>query len=215
VIVAVAICPNPPLLVPSIAAGAAFETARLRAMCDAAVGRLLAAAPDAVVVVGADSRGGLPGFAPGVAGLDGAPELPLSLAIGSWLLDRAASDLRRQLVAVRDDGTPSGDVPDFSGRAGLLVMADGSARRSTKGPGYLDERAAPLDASIVKALATADVETLASLDAALCAELLVAGLGGFKALAAWAAHPRSWRAEILYDEAPYGVQYTVATWMPA
>ena len=53
--VAAAVCPHPPLLVPEIAAGAAAELDDLRAACDAAVTRLLAAQPDVIVVVGTGS----------------------------------------------------------------------------------------------------------------------------------------------------------------
>ena len=235
-IAAVAVCPHPPLLVPEIAAGAAGETAGLRAACDQAVRRLIATLPGRVVVIGAGTggsfaatanpvaanantrsaapeHGGLRRFAPGVAGLD-ERALPLSLAIGSWLLDRAGAVAERQLVGVHADGRPTTDAPDVSGHTALLVMADGSARRSLKGPGYLDGRAAPFDAIVVKALAEADVVALADLDQDLCAELLVGGVGAWKALAALAAGTR-WRAEVLYDDAPYGVQYTVASWLPA
>jgi hypothetical protein len=137
--------------------------------------------------------------------------LPLSLAVGRWLLDRAREVPTRQLVVVRPDGTPTKPWPDVSAPTGLLVMGDGSARRSVKGPGYLDERAQPFDASVVKAFAEADVEALANLDATLCAELLVAGVGAWRAVAALAGD-QPWSAEVLYDAAPYGVQYTVASW---
>jgi hypothetical protein len=53
VLVAGAVCPHPPLLVPELAGGAAPELDALRAACDEAVRRLLAARPDLVVVVGA------------------------------------------------------------------------------------------------------------------------------------------------------------------
>jgi hypothetical protein len=221
VITSVAVCPHPPLLVPVIAAGAAFETDDLRAACDVAVGRLMAAAPAQVVVLGADGpRGGLGGYAPGGVGLPDY-DLPLSLTIGCWLLDRASAPavrVPRVLVGVRPDGTPGEGWPDLntarSANTGLLVMADGSARRSSKGPGYLDDRAESFDAAVTKALAKADADALAGLDAALAAELLAAGVGPWKALAALTG-AANWTAEVLYDAAPYGVQYTVASWLPA
>lgn len=216
---AVTVCPHPPLLVPEIAGGAAAETDELRAACDAAVGRLLGSGAQQIAVIGADSaRTGLHGFAPGLTRLP-ADELPLSLAVGSWLLDRAAAGPPRRLVAVRPDGTPTTGWPELFAPTGLLVMADGSARRSVKAPGYLDERAEPLDAVITKALAEADVGVLASLDVELCGELLVGGVGPLRAIAAFtalaAAEDSRWRADVLYDAAPYGVQYTVASWLPA
>jgi hypothetical protein len=223
---AVAVCPHPPLLVPEIAGAAAAETEPLRAACAEAIRGLFAARPERIVVLGGaaggnvDRGGGLRGYAPSLHGLPS--DLPLSLAIGRWLLDQADAArpdaaLPRELIAVRPDGRPVGcgpSVPDQLARVGLLVMADGSARHGLKSPGYLDERAAPFDAAMVKALATADLDALAGLDDALCAELLVGGVGALKALAALAGGV-SWECVVLYDDAPYGVQYTVASWLPA
>ncbi|HEX7105720.1 MAG TPA: hypothetical protein VF218_07135 [Acidothermaceae bacterium] len=215
VIISAAICPHPPLLVPTVAGGAAFETDDLRAACDLALRRMLAASPRQVVIIGSDGAAvRLRDFAPGAPGLpDGSQPLPL--LIGDWLLDRVVVGAeRRCAVAVRPDGSPVGRWPDLADPTGLLVMADGSARRSVKGPGYLDERAGPFDAAVTAALASADLDALLGLDEALAADLLVGGVGPLKALATLTA-PASgaaWQAEILYDGAPYGVQYTVASW---
>ncbi len=51
-IVAAAVCPHPPLLVPDVAAGAARELADLRSACDDAVAALLTGRPDLIVAVG-------------------------------------------------------------------------------------------------------------------------------------------------------------------
>ena len=51
-LVAAAVCPHPPLLVPDLAAGAAAELDGLRAACDAALASLLTADADLLVVVG-------------------------------------------------------------------------------------------------------------------------------------------------------------------
>jgi hypothetical protein len=210
-----AICPHPPLLVPTVAGAAAFETDDLRAACDLAVGRMLSASPRQVVIIGSDGGPlGLRAYAPG------APDLPdydlaLPLVIGSWLLDRAdAWGAARRLVAVRADGSPVGSWPDFSEPTGLLVMADGSARRNVKSPGYLDERAEPFDTAVTTALASSDLVLLEGLDVGLAADLLVGGVGPLKALAGLATGT-DWCAEVLYDAAPYGVQYTVAAWSRA
>lgn len=213
-IISAAICPHPPLLVPTVAAGAAFETDNLRVACDLAISRLLARAPEQVVIVGAETPavvGGLHAYAPGAADLPDY-DLPLPLVIGNWLLDRAgfAASGRRGVV-VRADGTPIDGWPELTSTTGLLVMADGSARRSAKGPGYLDDRAEPFDAAVVKALATSDLAALSELDVRLAGELLVGGVGPLKALAGL-ARGAVWRAELFYDAAPYGVQYAVASW---
>jgi len=111
-LIAAAVCPHPPLLIPAAtgvasAAGAARpELERLRDACRRAVSALLAEGPDLLLaVVGADPRAGhateyppdTPGhlhdfgvpFATGPA-QPGAPFLPLSLTVGRWLLSGAA-----------------------------------------------------------------------------------------------------------------------------
>ncbi|MFM9545092.1 hypothetical protein ACKI1P_46675, partial [Streptomyces turgidiscabies] len=60
-------------------------------------------------------------------------------------------------------------------RVALLVLGDGSACRTVKAPGYLDERAAGFDAEAARALGTADVAALLALDPELAYELKVAG----------------------------------------
>jgi hypothetical protein len=92
----------------------------------------------------------------------------------------------------------------------LLVMGDGSARRSTSAPGYLDDRAGAFDRATVDALASGDPARL-RLDVALGADLLAAGPPAWNA-AAGLLGTRRYAAEILYDDAPYGVGYFVAVW---
>ncbi|UNO39598.1 class III extradiol dioxygenase subunit B-like domain-containing protein [Streptomyces sp. MST-110588] len=113
-LVAAAVCPCPPLLVPEVASGAAPELDGLRAACLDAVGVLAAARPDRLVVLGPagqDGRGPYPqgavgsfrGFGvdlevrlgPSVPSAAPAPSdpsagrsLPPSLAVGAWLLGR-------------------------------------------------------------------------------------------------------------------------------
>ncbi|MFG1886040.1 hypothetical protein [Micromonospora sp. NPDC049102] len=104
-LVAAAVCPHPPLLVPEVAGAAAKELDDLRAACDLAVRRLLATAPDAVVLLGVGPVTG-PIQSPATGSLQpwgvdldvplvpGQPDrgavLPLSLTIGVWLLSRHA-----------------------------------------------------------------------------------------------------------------------------
>ena len=211
-ILAVAVCPHPPMIIPEVATGAADDLASLRAACETAIATILAGAPDRVVVIGTgdldadrDERAGGT-FAPyGVDLLVGGPaaELPLSLAVGAWLLDRAGWAGPR---------TYSTGTPDVGGRVALLVMADGSAKRSTSAPGFLDDRAEAFDASIASALATGDATALASLDPELGAELWAAGTPALRTMgqltkgADIAAHLR-------VDVAPFGVGYWVADWL--
>ena len=235
VLVAAAVCPHPPLLVPGVAAGATGETADLRATCDAAVAALLAARPDLVVVVGAadrmgpfeaDAWGSLRAYgvavdvgrSPGV-GADGT--LPLSLTLGRWLLDRAAATEVPAPVllfgvaadADRDRCLEVGAaLAGRAARVGMLVMGDGTGRRTPK-PGYLDGRAEPFDARVAEAFAAGDPSALAGLDVGLADELLVQGRAAWQVLAG-AADGQRWRGAVTYDAAPYGVGYLVATWLP-
>ena len=57
----------------------------------------------------------------------------------------------------------------------LLAMGDGSARRSTSAPGYLDERAVPFDAAVEQAVRDGDLAALAGVDPALARELMATG----------------------------------------
>jgi hypothetical protein len=220
VISAVAFCPHPPLLVPAVAAGAAGELDELRAACHDAV-RAVAASAGELVLLGsgperrtyaAGARGtlrpygvavetslGPPGTAP--------PVLPLSLTIGAWLVADAAPPCPVRAEAVTAD---DGEL-EITGDVGLIVLGDGSARRSRTAPGYLDERAAPFDAAVAAALAAGDPATLAGLDAVLGADLLAAGVPAWRAAGRLLAGAR-WRARLRYDDAPYGVGYLVADW---
>ncbi len=226
-IVAAAFCPQPPLLVPALAAG---EAVAARAPAVAAVRWLCAQPVDHIVVLGAGGAAQV--FPPGAAGrlagfgvdvsprLPGGPApaadpLPLSLTVGAWLLGEV--DCRSSAAGISCD--QNGSVPCWpaAGEAsptatGLLVMGDGSARRTEKAPGWLDGRAADYDAGVSAALAAGDPASLAlAANPPLGAQLLAAGAP------AWLAASRllsggQWSAGVSYDEAPYGVGYLVATW---
>jgi len=94
-------------------------------------------------------------------------------------------------------------------------MADGSACHGPKSPGYDDPRAHSFDANVTNALATCDTEALLALDIDLATDLLVAGRAPWQVLAgAVEASGGKWAGAVAYAGAPYGVQYTVATWLP-
>ncbi|MFJ4778790.1 hypothetical protein [Streptomyces sp. NPDC088762] len=243
-LVAAAVCPAPPLLVPEVAAGAAAELGDARTACSDALAVLAASRPDLLVVVGAadrDHRGPYPqgargsfrgfgveadvrlGEGQGVGqgegeGPEGARPLPPALAVAAWLLRQARwaaapveglgvgepLDTARCLEAGRE-------IAARASRVALLVMGDGSACRTLKAPGYLDERAAAFDAAAARALASADASALAALDAELAAELLAAGRAPWQVLAG-AAEGAGLDGRLLYEDAPYGVGYFVAAW---
>jgi aromatic ring-opening dioxygenase LigB subunit len=102
-------------------------------------------------------------------------------------------------------------VAQEADRVGMLVMGDGSACRSTEGPGYLDPRAEPFDAEVVEALRAGDPAGLLAIDPALAADLQAAGRAAWQVLAG-ASEEVLFDAEVAYDAAPYGVGYMVAVW---
>jgi hypothetical protein len=235
VLVAAAVCPHPPLLVPGVASGASWETDDLRAAAASAVQELAAAEPDLLVVVGTapevgpcdpQARGSLaPYGVDRVVGTGtGEATLPLSLTIGLWLLERHAPDLPRLLFGVHPETEPNrcatlgATLADRATRVAMLAMGDGSARRSVKGPGYLDARAEGFDDGVAAAFAGVQPQALHDLDPDLADELLVAGRAPWQVLAgaaqARAAAAPALTGDLHYAAAPYGVCYFVATWLP-
>ncbi|MET7641877.1 class III extradiol dioxygenase subunit B-like domain-containing protein [Streptomyces sp. NPDC005438] len=240
-LVAAAVCPCPPLLVPEVAAGAAGELDELRRACRDALRTVAEARPDQLWVVG-PARGSEPGPYPtGSTGsfagfgvdldvrlgaLSESPRrtapLPASLSVGAWLLSEAGwSGAPPQGYALDPGLTPErcaalgrewGDPSPEAPRVGLLVMGDGSSCRSLKAPGYLDDRAADFDARVAEALATVDLGELEALSPDLAAELGCVGRAGWQVLAAAARQAPPLRGRLRHDEAPYGVGYLVADW---
>ena len=210
---AVAFCPHPPLLRPGIATGSEIEMQSLRSACNNAVDRLIGTTPHQLLVLGSDGPVvDWSGFAPGFIDAD-SQLMPLSLQVGAWLLSGRPLASAPIYVAIGPDGEPVTPWPDLPASIGLLVMGDGSARRSLKGPGYLDERAEPFDATVVKALADGSPQLLADVDLELAGVLLAAGAPAWVA-AAKLLRDDNWRADVLYADAPFGVMYMVATWLP-
>ncbi|MBA0051933.1 hypothetical protein E0L36_13820 [Streptomyces sp. AJS327] len=233
-LVAAAVCPCPPLLVPEIAGEAAPEMDGARAACYDAVGVLAAARPDRLVLVGPagpaqrgphpeGARGSFRGF-----GVDrevilgkGDPalrELPPSLAVGAWLLER--TDWNGCPVAGHGVGEPlttekcvaeGEELASAADRTALLVLGDGTNCRTLKAPGYFDERAATYDERAARALGTADVPALLTLDAELGYELGASGRSSWQVLAG-AGRDAGLEGRLLFEGAPYGVGYLVASW---
>ncbi|MFJ9153679.1 class III extradiol dioxygenase subunit B-like domain-containing protein [Streptomyces sp. NPDC102270] len=237
-LVAAAVCPCPPLLVPEVAAGAAPELDAARAACTDALGVLAAARPSLLVVVGPAERSGRGVLPEGSRGsfrgfgvdldvrlgrdaerdTESERELPASLAVAAWLLERTGwSDAPIEGLGVGEPLEPERcirtgrDIAARAERVALLVMGDASACRTLKAPGYLDERAAPFDAEVARALGTADVAALRALDAELAYELKASGRACWQVLAG-AAEGAGLGGSLLYEDAPYGVGYLVATW---
>lgn len=236
-LVAAAVCPCPPLLVPEVAAGAAPELDGARTACSDALAVLAAARPDRLVVVGPAEpsgrgphpEGGLGSFrgfgvdlavrlGRGGADTPSARELPASLAVAAWLLERAGWSAAPveglgvgEPLAAGRCAEAGREIAASADRVALLVMGDASACRTLKAPGYLDERAAPFDAEVARALGSADVTALEALDAELAHELKASGRAPWQVLAG-AAGTAELTGTLLYEDAPYGVGYVVATW---
>jgi hypothetical protein len=188
-LVAAAVLPHPPLLVPEVAAGAAAELGGLRAACRKAIDTVLASDVQRVVVIGGGAvratfgpgaRGSLAGFevpievcVPGAAPT-GELVLPLSATIGCWLLSDhrpggmpSACPIAVEVVTA--ETSPQGvvelgvELAASVDRLGLLVMGDGSAALSPKAPRYVVEGAAEWQRGVDQALGSADIEALAAL----------------------------------------------------
>src|SRR6516165_1488810 len=231
-LIAAAVCPHPPLLVPEVTGAdgpGADELRRLRAACREAVAVLLGAAPDLLVVVGGAGHtaeyppaagGSLLDFAvPFTAGGD--PGLPLSLTIGKWLLAGAAPGGPPAAWWGIASGAATADCVNLgeklaalAPRVALLAMGDGPGRRARGVPGAADPGADRYDDQVTAALAAADPGALAALEPGYDEELFVAGRAAWQVLAG-AASPGAFAADLRYAAAPFEVSYYVATWVRA
>jgi hypothetical protein len=230
VIGAAAFCPHPPALVPEISQGAAPEFADLVAACRRAI-RTVATPERRLVLLG---PGAEPGSYPATAwgslarygvrvevslggAPEGAPELPLSLTVGAWLVRDALGDevsaigfavgsgWQQSAAAVQWAQLCRADEP-----TALIVLGDGSGWRNAVAPGRLGERAAGIDSAVAAALASGDPARLA-VEPVEAAELIVGGVPAWHE-AARSLGGRQWSARLEYDAAPFGVGYFVATW---
>ena len=235
-IVAAAVCPPPPLLIGELT-GAQQVATELRSACLAAVAELTGSSPDVIAVVGAAERTrtwngaatlDLASYAPGAPRLSsgngqapdrGPASLPSALGVGTWLLDQASCQVlrvSRVLQSVAQDEPPSrcaaigARLAASRGRVALLVMADGSARRGLKAPGYLDGRSTGFDAETERAVRTGEIGSLMSADPALARELMATGRPAWQVLAG-ALQGRKVSSEVRYRDDPFGVAYLVAS----
>jgi hypothetical protein len=229
-----AICPPAPLLARELT-GIDPVIPGLREACATVVERLVKSGPDVIAVVGtgprtavwpASGRFNLGAFAPALGRplgrslghpLDGEPAgapLPLSLGLGARLLDEAGYRGARFLRSVDQDEPVEAclrlgaGLSHLGDRVGLLVMADGSACRSLRAPGYLNPAAAGFDAVLERAVRSGDLSPLRDLDLDMARELLMAGRPGWQVLAG-AMPGGDLGTEILYADDPFGVYYLV------
>jgi hypothetical protein len=146
----------------------------------------------------------------------GTPGLPAALGLGARLLDEAGYAGPRLLEATGADETPAAcaaagqRISQAADRVGLLVMADGSARRGRRAPGHLDERSAGFDAGVERAFRDGDLQALAAIDPVLARELMAAGRAAWQVMAG-ALDGSGLEVEVLYADDPFGVAYLVAS----
>ncbi len=130
-----------------------------------------------------------------------ATRLPLSLAVGAWLLDQAGFAGRRLARSVDPAAEPAAcrsygrrlieDVrclprlPNARApRVLLLALADGSASRSPGAPRGLHPAAAPFDAAVAAAILRGDPSALLRLDRRSAAEVSCSGWAVWQTVAA-------------------------------
>lgn len=194
--------PAPPLLVPEVASGAAPELDDLRAACDEMVLQLLDGC-DHLIILAERS----------------------AVELGEWLVARSGWAGETDVISIDPAGSRDrvaqqpidavvSQINNHQSSA-LLVMGDGSACRTEKAPGYLDERAKPFDDKLAQYLAEANTTELAAMDQDLAAALLVAGRFTWPIASAIVnADERTWIGDLSFRDAPYGVSYFVALWRP-
>lgn len=232
-LIAGAVCPHPPLLVPEAARGAAGEPPgpfrKLLAGCDLALRGLTAAVPDLIALVGggaetreypATAAGSLQEYGIEATVGCGEPVLPLPLTVGRWLLQRAGCDGSGPPVAihqVNQRATPAeclalgADIAGQAPRVAMLAMGDGTGRGARDIEGAPDPDAQDYDDEVAEALAAADARWLGRLDPQLDDKYLVAGRAAWQVLAG-AAAGRRMQGRLHCCMNPYGVTYLVASW---
>ena len=237
-LIAAALCPAPPLLAREVT-GADAVLPELRQACLDAVTALMVGRPGLVAVVGvADAtrswdvraeldlsryapgadRGKLGAGAtdPGAPARGNAPSLPLSVGLGARLLQQAGYRGRLILQSIAGDepmpkcAALGARLAGQTDRVALLVMADGSARRSRKAPGYLDERSVPFDAEVERAIRSGDVAALLAIDSGVARELMATGRASLQVLAG-ALDGAPCFTQVRYRDDPFGVAYLVAS----
>lgn len=220
-IVAAAMIPHPPLLLPGITGSSDAQVETITRFATAAVAATVDSGIDDIIGIGgAATTAQWPAGVPATAGYLGRSasgnRLPLSLSVITSLLpERRGWPLHLRSIAfdataaqAREFGSSLADGP---GRTALVVAGDGSARRTANAPGFVDVRAVDYDRAVERALAEADTEALARLDPVQARELLVAGRAAWQVLAG-ACHGQRFESHIDYTGDPFGVWYVVARW---
>jgi hypothetical protein len=218
VIIAAAVIPQPPALLPGLTGGRITEVEELRTAAVNALAWTIAQEPDLIIALADD---GVSRIWPDETPIDRSgylgtatrtPVLPLGLSVLRSLLP-ATAGARLQTVAadLETIAATAAEIAAAAPRVALVVAADGSARRGLKAPGYIDARAIDHDAHLAQCLRTGDAAGLAALDRHLAAELLSRGATSLRVLGT-AVGEQVIEAELDYAADPFGVFYAVARW---
>jgi len=234
VIAAAALCPQAPVLLPGLT-GRTDAVPALRRACAAALRALLASSPDEVVLLGEAAPGGehrvtadlgLHRFGVGAGtgasatGARATPPragVPLPFVVGSALLDAAGWHGPRRWIAVPPASVElaaaaGGRLASGPVRTAVLALGDGSACRTPKAPGHLDDRAEAFDRALLVAM-SGDLPSLLEVDPDLASQLWMQGLAAWQALAGAVPVRRQGQGmDVLWEGDPFGVQYVVALW---
>lgn len=202
----------------AMAASGPADTPRCSVVDQSATGSFARFGVDVAVTL--DSERALPSGPQ--APLDPQARLPLSMLIGAWLREQAGA--RRATGVVIDPMASAEECAHIGARidaalaqrdhpVGVLVVGDGATALSAKAPGGgVRESAMMLQNRIDKALGGPDLQAIADLGPAECADEGVCGRVAWQAAAAMVADIGV-HAETRYADAPFGVGYLVARWM--
>jgi hypothetical protein len=217
VIIAAAVIPQPPALLPGLTGGRITEVEELRAAAVNALAWTIAQEPDLIIALADD---GVSRIWPDETPIDRSgylgtatrtPVLPLGLSVLRSLLPATARARLQTVADLETIAATAAEIAAAAPRVALVVAADGSARRGPKAPGYIDARAVDHDAHLAQCLRAGDAAGLAGLDRQLAAELLSRGTTSLRVLGT-AVGQQVIEAELDYAADPFGVFYAVARW---
>ncbi len=221
-LVAAAIIPSAPVLVPELSRGAA-EVADLRDAVSTAASGL----PDrwVAVGVGAENRVWGPEAAGTFAGYgvdvrvtlgpdpDTVTSLPLCALITGWVRAQVRPAAHARVYTVTDPRSAAElgralrtELDATADPVGVLVVADGCHTLTAAAPGGHDPSSVAVQSDLDDALATGDAAAIAALPDA------VVGRAAYAVLSGLLPAPRA--VDELYRGFPFGVGYTVCVWRP-
>lgn len=222
-----AFVPAAPLLVREVGVGQSDDLDGWRAESVRAVRDALVGASRAVVVAGGEASrlvagpvvASMRGFGVDLeVGQPGGSEVGWQAGIGLWLLGEVGwsgpvSVVEVAAGSVSDAAGAVGEALAEPGGSALVVVADGSAGRGPKAPGYIIDGSEEFDDHVVSALEGGDAARLAALDLREGARVMSAGAPVWAAVGAGVGS-EAFGAEVRQVGAPFGVSYAVAVWLP-